>query len=89
MKAGTEIIIGLRCKLHMMGVPMDGPTRIRADNMSVVNNCSCPESQLILLWVSSGLRSWAQFSPPVFREEMCQGWLTSPLYKIIKMPPAL
>ena len=25
---------------------MDGPTRIRADNMSVINNCSRPESQL-------------------------------------------
>ena len=30
----------------MMGVPIDGPTRVRADNMSVVNNCSRPESQL-------------------------------------------
>jgi hypothetical protein len=46
MKTGTEIIIGLRYKLRMMGVPLDGPTRIRADNMSVVNNCSRPESQL-------------------------------------------
>jgi hypothetical protein len=46
MKTGPEIIIGLRYKLRMMGVPLDGPTRIRADNMSVVNNCSCPESQL-------------------------------------------
>jgi hypothetical protein len=46
MKTGTEIIIGLRYKLRMMGVPLDGPTRIRADNMSVVNNCSNPELQL-------------------------------------------
>ena len=46
MKTGTEIIIGLRYKLRMMGVPLDGPTRIRADNMSVVNKCSRPESQL-------------------------------------------
>ncbi|MGL5501698.1 MAG: Ty1/Copia family ribonuclease HI [Plesiomonas shigelloides] len=46
MKTGTEIVIGLRYKLRMMGIPLDGPTRIRADNMSVVNNCSRPESQL-------------------------------------------
>ena len=29
-----------------MGVPLDGPTYIKADNMSVVHNCSKPESQL-------------------------------------------
>jgi hypothetical protein len=46
MKTGIELIVGLRYKLRMMGVPLDGPTRIRADNMSVVNNCSRPESQL-------------------------------------------
>jgi hypothetical protein len=46
MKTGIELIVGLRYKLRMMGVPLEGPTRIRADNMSVVNNCSCPESQL-------------------------------------------
>ena len=46
MKTGMELVIGLRYKLRMMGVPIDGPTRIRADNMSVVNNCSRPESQL-------------------------------------------
>jgi hypothetical protein len=46
MKTGTEINISLRYKLGMMGIPLDGPTRIRADNMSFVNNCSSPESQL-------------------------------------------
>jgi hypothetical protein len=46
MKTGMELVIGLRYKLRMMGVPIDGPTRIRADNMSVVSNCSRPESQL-------------------------------------------
>jgi hypothetical protein len=46
MKTGIELIIGLRYKLRMMGVPLDGSTRIRADNMSVINNCSRPESQL-------------------------------------------
>ena len=46
MKTATELIEGLRCKLRMMGVPLDGPTHTMADNMSVVYNCSCPESQL-------------------------------------------
>jgi hypothetical protein len=46
MKSGVEQIIGLRYKLRMMGVPLDGPTRILADNMSVIHNVSKPESQL-------------------------------------------
>jgi hypothetical protein len=46
MKTGIELIEGLSYKLRMMGVSLEGPTRIRADNMSVVNNCPRPESQL-------------------------------------------
>jgi hypothetical protein len=46
MKTGIELVIGLRYKLRMMGVPLEGPTRVLADNMSVVNNTSRPESQL-------------------------------------------
>jgi hypothetical protein len=46
MKTGVELVEGLRYKLRMMGVPLDGPTHIRADNMSVVHNCSNPASQL-------------------------------------------
>jgi hypothetical protein len=46
MKSGIELIIGLRYKLRMMGVPLLGPTRILADNMSVIHNVSKPESQL-------------------------------------------
>jgi hypothetical protein len=30
----------------MMGIPLDVPTRVLADNMSVVNNTSRPEFQL-------------------------------------------
>ena len=30
----------------MMGVPLDGPTCVKADNMSVVHNVSKPESVL-------------------------------------------
>ena len=46
MKTAVELIEGLRYKLRMMGVPLDGPTYIKADNMSVIHNCSNPASQL-------------------------------------------
>jgi hypothetical protein len=46
MKAGIELVVGLRYKLRMMGIPLDGSTRVLADNVSAVNNTSCPESQL-------------------------------------------
>ena len=46
MKTGVETLRGIRYKLRMMGVPIDGPTYIYGDNMSVINNTSKPESQL-------------------------------------------
>ena len=46
MKTAMELIEGLRYKLRMMGVKLDGPCHIKADNMSVVHNCSNPVSQL-------------------------------------------
>ena len=46
MKTAVELVEGLRYKLRMMGVPLDGPTYIKADNMSVVHNCSSPASML-------------------------------------------
>ena len=46
MKTAVEVVEGLRYKLRMMGVPLEGPTHIKADNMSVVHNCSNPSSQL-------------------------------------------
>jgi hypothetical protein len=46
LKTGVELIKGLRYKLRMMGVPLDGPTNVRCDNMSVVYNTSRPESTL-------------------------------------------
>jgi hypothetical protein len=36
----------LRYKLRTMGVPIDGPTYMFCDNMSVVHNTSAPESML-------------------------------------------
>ena len=46
MKHGVEELRGIRYKLRMMGVPIDGPTYIYGDNMSVINNTSKPESTL-------------------------------------------
>ena len=46
LKHATEIIKGLRYKLRMLGVPLDGPTRICCDSQSVVINSSFPESAL-------------------------------------------
>ena len=46
MKVGFEIVEGLRYKLRMMGVPLDGPAHIKADNMSVIKNSTIPESTL-------------------------------------------
>ena len=46
MKTAVELVDGLRYKLRMMGCPLDGPTFVKADNMSVVHNCSNPASQL-------------------------------------------
>jgi hypothetical protein len=44
MKIGIENTRGLRYKLRMMGVAIDGPTYIYGDNMSVVHNTQRPES---------------------------------------------
>ena len=46
MKAAVEITEGIRYKLRMMGVPLDGPAHVRADNLSMITNSSHPESTL-------------------------------------------
>ncbi|KAI2510101.1 Reverse transcriptase (RNA-dependent DNA polymerase) [Fragilaria crotonensis] len=46
MKHGMETLRGLRYKLRMMGVPIDGPSFIYGDNMSVIHNTQRPESTL-------------------------------------------
>jgi histone deacetylase 1/2 len=46
MKHGIENLRGIRYKLRMMGVPIDGASRVYGDNMSVVTNSSKPESTL-------------------------------------------
>jgi hypothetical protein len=45
-KVATETIRGLRYKLQMMGIPINGPTFLFGDNMSVITNISIPESVL-------------------------------------------
>ena len=46
MKTCVEAITALRYKLRMFGVPIDEPTNVLCDNLSVVNNSSKIESTL-------------------------------------------
>ena len=46
MKHGMEKLRGLRYKLRMMGVPIDGPSYIYGDNKSAITNSTRPESVL-------------------------------------------
>ncbi len=46
IKTGVEALRGIRYKLLMMGIPIDGATHIYGDSMSVINNTSKPESVL-------------------------------------------
>ena len=46
MKQCYEYIHGLRYKLRMMGIPVEGPTCIYGDNLSVLANTTIPDSTL-------------------------------------------
>jgi hypothetical protein len=46
MKQALEATRGIRYKLRMMGIPIDGPTYVYGDNMSVIHNTQRPESTL-------------------------------------------
>jgi hypothetical protein len=46
MKHGIERLRGLRYKLHMMGIPLSGPSYIFGDNKSQVTNLTKPKSTL-------------------------------------------
>jgi hypothetical protein len=46
LKTAIDMIEGLRYKLRMMGIPVDGPTSVFCDNQSVVKNTTVPESVL-------------------------------------------
>ena len=45
-RIAVEFIESLRYKLHMFGIPIDGPTILLCDNMSVVHNGTRPDSVL-------------------------------------------
>ena len=42
-----ELIVALRYKLRMFGVPIEGPANVFCDNRGVVKNVSVPESVLM------------------------------------------
>ena len=45
-KVAINMVEGMRYKLRMMGVPLNGPTSVSCDNQSVVKNSTAPESVL-------------------------------------------
>ena len=45
-RIAVELIEGLRYKLRMFGIPIEGPTNVFCDNQSVVTNATIPESTL-------------------------------------------
>ena len=46
LRNARDVIIALRYKLHMFGVPMDWPAQVYCDNQGVVKNTSIPEPVL-------------------------------------------
>ena len=46
MKQCCEYLRGLRYKLRMMGIPVEGPAYIYGDNQSVLANTTIPDSTL-------------------------------------------
>ena len=46
MRVATEITEGLRYRLRMLGIPIDGSANVFCNNMSVVMNTTRPESTL-------------------------------------------
>ena len=46
LRIATELIIGLRFNLRMLGVPLLGPANVFCDNQSVVTNSTIPSSML-------------------------------------------
>ena len=47
MRIAKDLIVGLQYKLHMFGVPIDGPANVFCDNRGVVKNLSIPELMLM------------------------------------------
>ena len=47
LRVCKDLIVALRYKLRMFGVPIDGPANVFCDNRGVVKNVSVPESVLM------------------------------------------
>jgi hypothetical protein len=46
LRTAKDIIVALRYKLRMFGVPIDGPANVVCDNNGVVKNTTIPELKL-------------------------------------------
>lgn len=46
LRHARDVIIALRYKLRMFGVPLEGPAQVHCDSQGVVKNASIPESLL-------------------------------------------
>jgi hypothetical protein len=46
MRQATDMIEGLRYKLRMFGIPIDGPANVLSDNQAVILNSTVPSSTL-------------------------------------------
>ena len=46
MRQAIDLIDGLRYKIRMMGIPLEGPMNVYCDNDSVVRSSTSPESTL-------------------------------------------
>ena len=46
LRAAKDMLVALRYKLRMFGVPIDGPANVFYDNNGVVKNTTTPESML-------------------------------------------
>ena len=46
LRIAKDLLVSLRIKLKLFGVPIDGPADVYCDNQGVVKNTSLPESTL-------------------------------------------
>ena len=67
MRIAIELVQGLRYKLRMMGVPLDGPTLMYCDNESVTKNASIP--------ISTMSKKHDAICYHKIRESVVAGWL--------------
>ena len=45
-RLAVEQVMDLRYKLRMLGVPLEGPSILLGDNLSVITSCTLPSSNL-------------------------------------------